>query len=331
MAAIVAGLGTSHSPMLSTAPELWAARLEGDRKMFEDEWEELVSARGTLLADEISATRWAQRHARVQRAIAELSASLAAVSADVLVVVGDDQEEVFPRGSLPPFAIWCGDDAVDNPPDPATLPAFRVASLWGYHDTQPTTYQCHPALARHLVKALSDDDFDVMTVAEQPPSRHLGHAFTFVQRRINGASRLPMVPVLLNTFFPESQPSVRRCHNLGAALVRAIQSWPGAERVALVASGGLSHHLVDEDLDRRLLAALASDSADDVLTIGESRFTDGTVPCGTGESKNWIVVGSAMREVCMTFEVLSYEPLYRTPAGTGVGAWFARWSGGLRR
>ena len=331
MAAIVAGLGTSHSPMLSTVPELWAARLEGDRKMFDGKWDELVSSRSAGLADEISATRWAQRHARVQQAIAELSATLATASADALIVIGDDQEEVFPRGSLPPFAIWCGDDAVDNPPDPATLPDYRVASLWGYHDTQPTTYLCHPALARHLVKALSDDDFDVMTVAEQPPSGHLGHAFTFVQRRVNGASRLPIVPVLLNTFFPESQPSVRRCQRLGTALARAIQSWPGAERVALVASGGLSHHLIDEDLDRRLLAALASDSAEDVLTIGESRFTDGRVPCGTGESKNWIVVGSAMREVGMTFEVLSYEPLYRTLAGTGVGACFARWCGGLTK
>ena len=104
---------------------------------------------------------------------------------------------------------------------------------------------------------------------------------------------MPMVPILLNTFFPLSQPSVERCDRFGVALAEAIATWPGSERVALVASGGLSHHLVDEDFDRRLLAALGAPTPDALAAFTDDDFVDGERPCGTGESKNWIVVAAA--------------------------------------
>ena len=212
------------------------------------------------------------------------------------VIVGDDQEEVFVAGTLPPISVWCAPSATDDPPDPATMPAFRVASRWAYYsDHGPTTYPCRSDMATALVQYLSDHDFDVTTVASPPPGRHLGHAFTFVQRRLVRTAPMPMVPVMLNTFFPCSQPSVRRCIQLGTHLAHAIEAWPGGERVAVVASGGLSHHLIDEQFDRSLLASLGHPSQKAVLSLPPDAFTDGDQPRGTGESKNWIVTGAAAR------------------------------------
>ena len=327
MAAIVLGLGTSHTPMLSTSVDFWSARLDGDRALFEDRWDDLVSARSASLADQLRPEVWAERHARVQAAIDELHRALVEAEVDVLVIVGDDQEEVFPPGTLPPISVWCAGSAVDQPPDPLTLPAFRVASLWAFHSPDgPTVYPCRDDLAARLADQLGSAGFDVATVWSPPPGRHLGHAFTFVQRRLVQGDPVPMVPLLLNTFYPRSQPSVRRCLDLGSQLADAIAAWPGRERVAVVASGGLSHHLVDDELDRRLLMALAAADGDELLRAWpDSSFGDGDRPCGTGESKNWIVAGSAARAAGLTMDVVAYEPLYRTPAGTGVGAAFCRW------
>jgi hypothetical protein len=313
--------------MLSTPPELWAARLDGDRKMFSDQWDDLVRTRAPALGDALTPEVWAQRHAQVQVAIGTLSSVLAAAEVDVALIIGDDQQELFPPGTIAPITIWCADSAEDGSPDPKLLESARAASVWAYFSPDgPTTYPCRGDLARHLIAQLGAAAFDVGAVAAPPPGRHLGHAFTFVQRRIADGTALPMVPILLNSFYPLSQPSVRRCHELGVHLANAIAAWPGSERVALVASGGLSHHLVDEAFDRRLLAALASTSPDNTLALPAEAFSDGAHPCGTGESKNWIVVGSAAREMGLKMEVVEYEPLIRTPAGTGVGAAFVHWS-----
>jgi aromatic ring-opening dioxygenase catalytic subunit (LigB family) len=71
-----------------------------------------------------------------------------------------------------------------------------------------------------------------------PPARHFGHAFGFVIRRLLGDGQIPVVPLLLNTFYPPNQPSPARCYALGKALRQAIEAYPEDLRVAVVASGG---------------------------------------------------------------------------------------------
>jgi protocatechuate 4,5-dioxygenase beta chain len=54
-----------------------------------------------------------------------------------------------------------------------------------------------------------------------------------------------IVPVCINTVqFP--LPSARRCYALGQAVGRAIARWDSGQRVAVIASGGLSHQLDGE-------------------------------------------------------------------------------------
>jgi aromatic ring-opening dioxygenase catalytic subunit (LigB family) len=127
------------------------------------------------------------------------------------------------------------------------------------------------------------------------------------------------VPVAVNAYFPPNQPSPARCHAVGRALRRAIESWDEDARVAVVASGGLSHFVVDEELDRGVLDALSSHDRDALAALPAWRLQS-----GSSEIRNWIVAAGVLEGLDMA--TVDYIPLYRTVAGTGVGAAFVQWS-----
>jgi hypothetical protein len=113
---------------------------------------------------------------------------------------------------------------------------------------------------------------------------------------------------------------VRRCFDVGRALRRAIESWDSESRVVVIASGGLSHRLLDEDFDHAVLTALRDKQAHDLTSLPEMLFDSE----GTSETKSWIALGGAVERLDM--RLVDYVPCYRTLAGTGVGAAYAVWS-----
>jgi hypothetical protein len=131
---------------------------------------------------------------------------------------------------------------------------------------------------------------------------------------------LPIVPIMINTYNPPSQPRAARCRDFGRMVRMAVDSFPGHDRIGVLASGGLSHFLVLEDLDREVLAALERGDLDALCAIPEATFV-----AGTSEIKNWIAAGAACHD--LTFGVVDYVPGYRTPAGSGTGLAFATWAG----
>jgi 3-O-methylgallate 3,4-dioxygenase len=132
---------------------------------------------------------------------------------------------------------------------------------------------------------------------------------------------LPLVPVLVNTFYPPNQPSPRRCFEFGRALGRAIASWPSDARVVVVGSGGLSHFVIDEEFDHRILGALRRDDVDALTGEDDALFRS-----GTSETKNWIVARGALAATGFKMTLLDYVPCYRSEAGTGNAMAFATWS-----
>jgi 3-O-methylgallate 3,4-dioxygenase len=90
-------------------------------------------------------------------------------------------------------------------------------------------------------------------------------------------------------------------------------------RVGIVASGGLSHFVVHEDLDRGVLKALKE--RDEKALLG---IPDGLLQSGNSEIKNWMVAATACEH--LDFEVIDYVPLRRSPAGTGAGMGFGFWA-----
>lgn len=130
---------------------------------------------------------------------------------------------------------------------------------------------------------------------------------------------VPMVPVLVNTYFPPNQPTAARCYAFGQAIRRAVESWDDGSRVAIAASGGLSHFVIDEELDQRVLEAFRARDSARLAAIPQEELMS-----GTSEIRNWVVVAGATEH--LELEVLDYVPTYRSPAGTGCGMGFARWS-----
>jgi 3-O-methylgallate 3,4-dioxygenase len=180
-------------------------------------------------------------------------------------------------------------------------------------------YPAHAAAGEHLIRSLVADDFDVSASAETEADGGFGHAFAFAAGRLLAGYPVPVVPVLLNTYFPPNQPSPARCYDLGAALKRAVDTLPGDLRVAVVASGGLSHFVVDTELDRTVLDAMASADAGTLRGIDPARLNS-----GTSETRNWIAAAGAGAHLATRWT--EYIPAWRTKAGTGIGLAFGLWA-----
>ena len=129
-----------------------------------------------------------------------------------------------------------------------------------------------------------------------------------------------ILPIVENTCYPPSQPTVRRSYKFGEQIRAAIESWDSDARVAVVASGGLSHFVVDEELDWMVLDALKDKDAESLMGVPRERLYS-----AASETQNWIALGGVLQDTDLNMELVEYVPVYRTPAGTGGGWGFARW------
>jgi hypothetical protein len=332
MAKIVLGIGTSHGPMLSTPPDQWHLRVVADRKNTEHwykgrsfTFDELVRLRAAEhLERQITQEIWNQRHAACQVAIKKLAHIFADAKPDVAVIVGNDQMEMFTDATIPAFACYWGETIPNEFPDEAHLEAMPpgiAVSVLGHIPPQGATYPGMPELGRHIIGRAIADHFDVAAMKSLPNGRdHVPHAFGFVFRQIMSDRPVPTVPIVLNTFYPPNQPTVERCYDFGKSIVRAIDSWKSDARVALIASGGLTHFVIDEEVDQTILDAMRARRIESVAKLGESIFQ-----AGTSEVKNWVPVAGAMADLGYEPNIVDYVPCYRSEAGTGNAMAFVSW------
>ena len=329
MAKIVLGLASSHSPQLSTPSEQWQLHAERDKGNKElwfrgnvYDYDQLAEVRAAdHFERQLDEDTWNSKYQTCEAGIAELGKTLQDVRPDVLVVVGDDQRELFLDDGMPTLAVYWGDTIEAIPPDLEKLPPSIRVAAWA-RGKERELYPCVPELGRHIVEQMMSEGYDVSQMQRQPDGRGVGHAFTFVRVRLMGGRPIPIVPVMINTYFPPNQPTAGRCYGFGEALGRAIRSWDGGQsstRVGVVASGGLSHFVIDEDLDNRILDGLQAGDPTRLSGLAQNELKS-----GTSEVRNWITLAGAAQD--LTMELLSYVPTYRSPAGTGCGMAFARWS-----
>jgi 3-O-methylgallate 3,4-dioxygenase len=329
MAEIVIGIASSHTPQLSSGVDMWPDHAERDRRnpwlLGKDaefhSYDELLATADPDLEKELAEDVWHAKYQRCQDAIAALTRRLAAAQPDIAVVIGDDQRELFRDDGIPAFACFAGSELLDMPPlgeAMERMPAGIRAASWAAHADHPEPHKVSAELSRHLAHQLTDDDFDITLFTEQPYGRSLGHAFTFPRYRLGLPADTPIVPVFVNTYYPPNVPSAARCYALGQAIRRAVERWPATARVAVVASGGLSHFVVDEDLDRRVLSAISGNDATGLGSLSRAQLRS-----GTSEILNWIVAAAALDGLSAT--VVDYVPGYRSPAGTGAGMAFVQW------
>jgi 3-O-methylgallate 3,4-dioxygenase len=131
---------------------------------------------------------------------------------------------------------------------------------------------------------------------------------------------VPHVPVFVNTFYAPNQPTAARCYAFGQALARAVTAWPEELKIAVIGSGGMTHFVLDEAFDRKILEAIERGDAVTLTSLPEEMFQS-----GTSEIKNWIVLAGMMAAAGLTMKVIDYVPCYRSEAGTGSAMGFARW------
>jgi len=326
MAHIVFGLCTSHSPQLSSPVESWPQHGENDRRnpwLFDKQGTHLTYDQALEMAkpevrQALEPGEQRKRYEVIQGAVARLQQELEAAAPDVVVIFGDDQAEIFPTDFRPALMVYSG-DAVRNMPDLFSRAPYEAGRSAGWaYGAERATIQVPAALSHHIVDCLIEDGFDVAHSTALDNDMGLGHAYGFIFGRImNGHSR-PLIPIILNTLYPPNQPTARRCYELGRAVRRAIDSWPEDVRAAVVGSGGLSHFLIDEELDQRFLQALRAKDGGAMCSLPQTRLQS-----GTGEIRSWIAAAAALQGLPLVYT--EYQPCYRSPAGTGMGMGFAVW------
>ena len=328
MAEIVLGLASPHAFGGATTRDR-AALLEKDKTDRRMSYADLLAKAPSSLEDEVADDKMQARSDAAMAGVAELAGILRDAKPDVLVVVGDDQYEQFQNRNMPMFCVYRG----ETMPTTRGPRAGRVGSqawtspLWNQlraeqdaTSTLPPEQPAAPELAEQMIKTLVNGGFDIACSNEMNADVGLGHAFTFVYRRLLPEGGVPMLPVMVNTFFPPNQPSPARCYALGQALRQAIEEWDSSKRVAVLASGGLSHVIVDEEVDHLLLDGVLNNDREQLATLPADRLE-----LGTSELRNWIIVAGAM-ERHQSSVVLDYMPMYRSPAGTGNGCAIVSWT-----
>ena len=335
MAQIALGVGTSHGPQLSTPPEEWGQRASADRRNpalafrgADYSFEELSELRGAAFAAECELDVQRERHARSRAAIEELGRIIRAADIDVLVIVSSDHKEIYGDELLPQFAIYWGETMRHEPytaEQLATLPPGLAIAEVANQPEQPEIRQGHAELGLHLIQEVSRAGFDPAAAKLLPAGRwenhSIPHGWGFIlQQVLGGHDLIPIVPVFVNTFWAPNPPSASRCYDFGVALGEAIKSFPADLRVGVVASGGLSHFVIDEELDTGLMRALVD--KDKAFMTG---LRDDELRSGTSEMRNWVVVGGATADTELTAQIIDYLPCYRSEAGTGCAMAFMAW------
>ena len=227
MAKIVAAFGSSHSAMLHAAREHWIALFDhvdckvpvldaaGDPSSYEAMRAAAGKRAHELVAPAVMARRFDETFAAMER----LERDIAACRLDALIVVGDDQRELFQDACRPAIGVYYG-ETIRNAAAPQPPPEdwFRRAQQRRMEPGQDAHYPCHAPLGRHLIEGLSAHGFDVTAIKGLVGEQSEGHAFSFLHRRFLQGSTTRMVPIFLNTYYPPNQPTPDRCFALGLAI-----------------------------------------------------------------------------------------------------------------
>ena len=259
-----------------------------------------------------------RRYRPIREALEFFRRRMEEAAPDVIIVVGDDQDENFTEDNLPQIAVYTGAQlhAVERAGDGSRVLGPR--------------YACHSELARDLLNGLVEREFDVAECRSFANDELLSHAHAPILRRVLPHARVPVIPVFVNAIHWPA-PSPGRCHRLGAAMREVIEGRPGSERVAIYASGGLSHFTADypwehysgpctvgsicEEFDRRAATLMRNGQGAQLGRLTSQELVDH----GAIELRSWITLLGAVGDARPRF--LHYQPFYSAVMAMGAGYW----------
>ncbi len=232
---------------------------------------------------------------RVHAGYALAKRGLEAARPDVICILGGDHIEGFFLTSVPALAVYVG------------------SSVSGKFDRYRYTFPVHEPLARAILEGGVEQGFDLAYSQDLA----LDYAFYVPLHFVMPEPRVPIVPLYVNVYLPP-QPTPARCYAWGRALRAILDARP--ERVALLASGGLSHFpgsdrydSPDYDWDHQMLDKLAAGRGRETAALtGEELDKAGNV-----EFRTWITLLGAVGDAHA--KVICYEPSWHH--GNAVVTW----------
>ena len=146
---------------------------------------------------------------------------------DVLVLISDDHFNSYFYNHMPSFTIGIGE-----------------CEGWG--DWRIPKYQIpvEKDLSKHILNTGLEKGIDFAFTL----SMKVDHGHTQGIYFLNPDLDIPVVPIAVNTSAPPL-PTMDRCFQLGEVIRTAIESWDSDKKVALVASGGISHWVPTPKID----------------------------------------------------------------------------------
>jgi hypothetical protein len=254
------------------------------------------------------------RYERVRAAHEALRQQIVEARPDMLIVIGDDQDEILREDNLPQLAVYSGE-------------GFTLRQ----HAKSRARYRSHSAFVAALIERGVNEDFDFATLGRFAEDELKSHAHWQFLDRFLPDGDVPVVLVFVNAIHhPAVSP--KRCYAVGELIGRVIADRPEGERAIICASGGLSHFTagypwphyhgpfgyggISPDFDRRLLRRI---EAGEGRALAAELTSDDLLMHGDIEFRAWIALLGAMGAVHSRFTV--YEPFFRAIMGMGVASW----------
>lgn len=182
--------------------------------------------------------------------------------ADVIVLVSDDHFNSYFYDHMPSFTIGMGE-----------------CEGWGDWQIPKYNIPVQQDLAKHILNTGLENNVDFAFTLKMK----VDHGHTQGIYFLNPDLKIPVVPIAVNTSAPPL-PTMDRCFQIGEVVSKAIESWDNDLKVAIVASGGLSHWVpipkIDSEKpeDQSLIKVLKNgrqeiEQLDEYLHTRETRVT----------------------------------------------------------
>lgn len=204
---------------------------------------------------------------------------------DAVIVIGSDHLETFFLSAVPTFALIGGE---------------RVRAAFAGRSWDLPCHAMSEGLIEHLVAA----GFDMVYSQDAV----LGHAFGAPFEWVMEGRDIPVVAMFVNTYLPPL-PTARRCAALGQAMADYVNTRP--ERVAILASGGMSHYpgtwkysQPAYDFDRWAIAQMERGNTEAILNLTNRQIDE----VGNTEILTWAVMMGAIG--AQRGELLTYQPTW---------------------
>lgn len=249
----------------------------------------IVAAMATCHAPQLFTYPPDEDHAQLDASIAgmrELGKLLDETQPDVILFLGSDHLETFAINCVPTFAIVAGNRA--------------NAEFAGRKYDLPI----HRDYAEDLLDKLVNAGFDLAYSEDAV----LGHTFAVPFEFVIGGRAIPVVPLHVNVYMPPL-PTPKRCAAFGRAIAEVIAA--RKERVAIIASGGMSHYPgtwkyphPEFDFDKWMISELEHGRVESLLNLTSEQLDE----VGNTELLPWAVLLGAIGNV--PGELVQYTPTW---------------------